>query len=62
VRLTLGYRTHGIGPKITKAWDAYFEHNQEGVAGVDSVGDIVKTEQKCGEREKQVYETMMSNW
>ncbi|KAF2197736.1 NAD(P)-binding protein [Delitschia confertaspora ATCC 74209] len=62
--LTLTCRTHGIGPKITRAWDGYWNHVKEGYvpAGVDSLGHVVDTDKSCGEREKQVYGPMMSKW
>jgi NAD(P)-dependent dehydrogenase (short-subunit alcohol dehydrogenase family) len=56
-------RTHGIGPKITAAWDAYFDNVDEGnVAGVDSLGNLVPTAKAVGPAERHIYGRMMMKW
>jgi len=54
-------RTHGIGPKITKGWNEYFDNIGEGAAGVDSMGDVFNSDGSVGEKGKQVYRVMMKN-
>ena len=55
-------RTHGIGQKITKGWNEYFDSIGEGAAGVDSMDGVIRSDGSVGEREKQVYGIMMKNW
>lgn len=59
--ITFIYRTHGIGPKITSGWDAYFD-NEGRDAGVDSLGDVVKSDKSAGLTEQHVYSGMMTKW
>jgi NAD(P)-dependent dehydrogenase (short-subunit alcohol dehydrogenase family) len=55
-------RTHGIGPKITSAWDSCFHDESHGAVGVDSMGDVVRTDRRCNETEKRLYRSMMDKW
>jgi hypothetical protein len=41
----------------------YFNHVEEGkVAGVDSMGHLVRTDKRVGDAEKHVYGKMMTKW
>ncbi|KEY74458.1 hypothetical protein S7711_04495 [Stachybotrys chartarum IBT 7711] len=55
-------RSNGIGPKITSAWDSCFHDESHGAVGVDSMGDVVKTDKRCNEVEKRLYRSMMNKW
>ncbi|KFA60435.1 hypothetical protein S40285_09003 [Stachybotrys chlorohalonatus IBT 40285] len=54
--------SNGIGPKITNAWDSCFHDESHGAIGVDSMGDVVKTDKRCNEAEKRLYRSMMNKW
>ncbi|KAI9155612.1 D-beta-hydroxybutyrate dehydrogenase [Paramyrothecium foliicola] len=55
-------RSHGIGPKIASAWETCFNNSLSSAVGVDSMGDVVKTDKQFGENEKGVYKSMMKKW
>lgn len=55
-------RTAGIGPKITKAWEGYQAGIDKGAVGVNSLGDVIRSDYPVGEREKAIYGRMMHKW
>jgi NAD(P)-dependent dehydrogenase (short-subunit alcohol dehydrogenase family) len=55
-------RTHGIGPKISSAWKAYHEGIEKGAVGVNSLGEVIRSDYPVGKAEKEVYGRMMKKW
>lgn len=45
-------RTGGIGPKIRGAWERYFDDIPKGAVGVDSFGNLIKTDVRVGRRRR----------
>lgn len=53
-------RTGGIGPKIRGAWERYFDDIPKEAVGVDSFGNLIKTDVRVGEAEERVYRPMVN--
>ncbi|KAK4934249.1 hypothetical protein LTR10_024423 [Elasticomyces elasticus] len=55
-------RTAGIGPKISTAWRGYSDQIDKGAVGVNSLGEVVRSDYPVGHREKEVYSKIMHKW
>jgi hypothetical protein len=55
-------RTAGIGPKVQKAWDQYFDSVPKGAVGVDSFGRLVRADGPVLDAEERIYRPMMDKW
>ncbi|KAH8904136.1 NAD(P)-binding protein [Coniochaeta sp. PMI_546] len=55
-------RTGGVGPKIRKAWENYYDNIDKGAIGVDSLGNTIMTRESPGAAKDKLYRPILDKW